>query len=201
MKQSELGLNLPRPEERVLVHRKAYKSGTDCRICAVQCRDQEQADHCAKTQVDIIDIVHHIHNNVSSSLSHLRDSLQREHNRFRSDTVKLSNSIELAVRLWLMIDIQNVKPGTYQTLHTIWPWPEASSLVDVVRSLRKTSFQGAVAMRQFPEVFNAFDMKRMEGFEVRWTENLSDHLCLEKKTIFLYYHVSVLTRMGQSIPQ
>ena len=115
--------------------------------------------------------------------------------------MKLSNSIELAVRLWLMVDIQNVKPGAYQTLHTAWPWPDASSLIDVVQSLRTQASPGVVAMRKFPEVFNAFDMKRMGGFEIRWTDNLSDHLCLDRKVIWLYYHVSVLMRMKLSIPK
>ena len=122
-------------------------------------------------------------------------------NRFPNDPVKLSNSIELAVRLWLMIDIQNVKPGAYQTLSTAWPWPDSSSLVDVVRSMRTRAPPGAVNIRQFPEVFNAFDMKRMAGFEIRWTDNPSDHLCLDKNVIWLYYHVSVLKRMEFSIPQ
>lgn len=158
------------------------------------------ADHCAKTQVDIVDIVHHVRSNVSSSLSDLRNSLQHIHNRFPSDAVKLSNSIELAIRLWLMIDIQNVKAGAYQTLDKAWPWPETSSLVDVVQSLRRRAPYGFVATQRFPEVFNAFDMKRMAGFEIRWTDNLSNHLCINGKVIWLYYHVSVLMRMEKSIP-
>lgn len=177
------------------------KSSNDLRICTGQCRDQKTADHSAQTHADIIDIVHHLCNNVDSSLSELCDSLRSVHNKFSNDAVKLSNSIELAVRLWLMIDVQNVKPGAYQTLHTAWPWPDTSSLIDVVQSLRLRAPPGVVATRQFPEVFNAFDMNRMGGFEIRWTDNLSDHLCLDKKVIWLYYHVSVLLRMGLSIPK
>ena len=184
-------------ERRSLVF---IESSTDRRTRIGQCRDQEVADHCAKTQVDIIDIVHHVRSNVSSSLSDLRDSLRHIHNRFPSDAVKLSNSIELAVRLWLMIDIQNVKAGAYQTLDRAWPWPETSSLVEVVQSLRRRAPHGFVATQQLPEVFNAFDMKRMAGFEIRWTDNLSNHLCIDEKVIWLYYHVSVLMRMRMSIP-
>lgn len=47
-------------------------------------------------------------------------------------SVKLWNSIELAVRLWLMIDIQDVKPDVYRTLRTAWPWLESVKLVDVL---------------------------------------------------------------------
>ena len=99
-----------------------------------------------------------------------------------------------------MIDIQNVKTGEYQTLDKAWPWPETSSLVEVVQSLRRRAPYGAVAPQQFPEVFNAFDMKRMAGFEIRWTDNLSNHLCIDGKVIWLYYHVSALIRMEMSIP-
>ena len=99
-----------------------------------------------------------------------------------------------------MIDIQNVKAGAYQTLDRAWPWPDTSSLVEVVQSLRTRAPHGAVATQQFPEVFNAFDMMRMAGFDIRWTDNLSNHLCIDGKVIWLYYHVSVLMRMRMSIP-
>lgn len=177
------------------------RSITDCEILAGQCRDQKAAEHCANTQVDIIDIVHHVCNNLSSSFSHLRNSLRLVHNKFPSDAVILSNSIELAVRLWLMTDIQNVKPGDYQTNDKAWPWPEASSLTDVVQSLRRRAPQGVIATHQFPEVFNAFDLTRMAGFKIRWTDNLSNHLSIDEKVVWLFYHVSVLMRMELSIPQ
>ena len=48
----------------------------------------------------------------------------------------MSNSIGLAGRLWLVIDIQDLKPGVYQTLRTAWPWLESLSLVDVLQSMR-----------------------------------------------------------------
>lgn len=51
---------------------------------------------------------------------------------FPNEAVKLWNSIELAVRLWLMIDIQDVKPDVYRTLRTAWPWLESVKLVDVL---------------------------------------------------------------------
>ena len=169
-------------------------------MAAGQCRDQKEAEHCAKTQVEIIDIVHHVRSNVSSSLSQLRDSLRQAHNSFPSDEIKVSNSIELAVRLWLMIDIQNVKPGGYQTTDRACPWPDASSLIDVVQGLHRRAPHGAIATQRFHEVFNAFDMTRMAGFEIRWTDILSNHLCIEGKVIWLFYHVSVLMRMELSIP-
>ena len=100
-----------------------------------------------------------------------------------------------------MINIQNVEAGGFQTLDKPWPWPETSSLVETVQSLRRGAPHGAVATQQFPEVFNAFDMKRMAGFEIRWTDNLSNHLCIDEKVIWLYYHVSVLERMRMSIPR
>ena len=187
--------------QELLPWEQPIKNGTDCCTCAGQCRDQKAAEHAAQTQVDIVDIVHHLHDNIGSSLGQLRDSLRRSYNGFPNDAVKLSNSIELAVRLWLMIDIRNVEPGAYQTVHTPWPWPDTSSLIDVVQILRRHASPATLATQQFPQLFNAFDMKRMGGFEIRWTDNLSDHLCLDQKVIWLYYHVSVLKRMEHSIPK
>ena len=165
-----------------------------------QCRTQAQTDHVAETQVDIVDIAQHINNNAASSLNDLRNSLHRAYPRFRNDPARLSNSIELAARLWLMINVQNTRPGGYRTtLQTAWPWPDGSSLVDVLQTLRSQAPSITASTQRFAEVFNGFELERIGGFRIEWTDNLSSHFHFEGKVIYLYYHVSVLNRMELSI--
>lgn len=166
-----------------------------------QCQNQTHLDHVAQTQLDIVDIARHINGNVGSSLEDLRRSLRRAYPRFPDNSVQLSNSIELTTRLWLMINVQNSKPGGYHTLRTAWAWPDTCSLVDVVQSLRRRAVPGVGSVQRFPDVLNAFDLGRMGGFRIEWTDNLAKHLSLEGKTIYLYYHVSALRRMQLSVPK
>lgn len=164
-----------------------------------QCQNQNPVDHVAQTQLDIVDIAQHINHNVGSSLGSLRASLHRAYPRFPNHSAKLSHSIELTTRLWLTINVQNTKPGGYHTLRTAWAWPDTSSLVDVVQSLRRRAVPGVGSIQRFPDVLNAFDLGRMGGFRVEWTDNLANHLSLEGKTIYLYYHVSALKRVQLSV--
>ena len=164
-----------------------------------QCRNQNRADHVAQTQLDIVDIAQHINSNVGSSLESLRGSLFDACPRFSNNSAQLSNSIELTTRLWLMINVQNLRPGGYHTLRTAWAWPDTFSLVDVVQSLRQRAVPVIGSIQRFPDVLNTFDLERIGGFRVEWTDNLANHLTLEGKAIYLYYHVSVLRRMELSV--
>ena len=164
-----------------------------------QCRSQNRVDHVAQTQLDIVDIAQHINGNINSSLTNLCDSLHRSYPRFHNDRARLSSSIELTVRLWLMINVQNRRPGGYRTLRMAWAWPDNSSLIDVVQSLRRRAAPGNVLIQRFPDVFNTFDVGRIGGFRIEWTDNLASHLSLDGKIIYLYYHVSVLKRMEMSV--
>ena len=164
-----------------------------------QCRNENPNDHVAQNQLDVVDIAQHINSNVDRSLSQLCDDLHRSYPRFANDPLRLSNSIELTARLWLMINVQNLRPGDYCTLPMAWAWPGTSTLVDVVQSLRRRPVPGIGWIQQFPDVFNAFEVCRMGGFRIEWTDNLASHLSLEGKTIYLYHHVSVLKRMEGSL--
>lgn len=86
-----------------------------------QCRNRDPVDPVdpiEQTQLDIVDIAQHINSNVNSSLFNPRDSLQRACPRCPNDQPQLSNLIELTVRSWLMIEVQNLRPGDYRTLRT-----------------------------------------------------------------------------------
>ena len=164
-----------------------------------QCRTQNQTDNVEETHVDIVDIAQHIDSNAASSLNDLRTSLHHACPRFPNEPAGLSNPIELVARLWLMINVQNTRPGRYRTLHAAWPWPDASSLIDVVQGLRTQAPPGATSTQRFADELNCFEVERIGGFRIKWTEALSYQLHLEGKVIYLYYHVSVLKRMRLSI--
>jgi hypothetical protein len=162
-----------------------------------QFRSQSASNHVAKTHTDIMDIAKEILANTAASMVDLRILIQQAYPRFGNDIPKLSNSIELAARLTLMINVRNQMPIDIHTLQMAIPWPETSSLVDVVGRLMKTAAPAPIAIKRIPKNINVFDLQRVGGFKFEWTDSLNDHLLLEDDTVYIYYHASVLDRMRE----
>jgi len=111
-----------------------------------------------------------------------------------SDREGLRHSVAFATRLWLMVQVQNVLPRSSQRPRAV-PWPPSSSLSDVVRKHFSQASQGSQPIKQFSSGFNACMLEKIGGFVIRWTDELSSHLRLDDKTIYLYQHASVLKCM------
>jgi hypothetical protein len=106
---------------------------------------------------------------------------------------KYDSAIFLAVRLWLMINVgspnlQRVFPGKS---NIIWS-PDSS-----INSLLETQFPHHPTMLsapQLPRNLNVYELERVAGLDVVWTDHLTDHLQLDLdlNRINIYHHVSVL---------
>jgi hypothetical protein len=106
----------------------------------------------------------------------------------------LENSINLAVRLWLMIPVGSfshaVGPG-----QTVVPWTDGT-----VQALLSSHFDGEPILDtpvKLGKVFNARNIERIGGIRIVWTDNLADHLrmrdddtgvCIFHYASFLKYH-------------
>jgi hypothetical protein len=106
----------------------------------------------------------------------------------------VENSINLAVRLWLMIPVGSfshaVGPG-----QTVIPWTDGT-----VQSLLSAHFDGNPILDtpvKLGKVFNARNIERIGGIRIVWTDNLADHLrmrdddtgvCIFHYASFLKYH-------------
>ena len=114
------------------------------------------------------------------------------------DSVK--NAIDLAICLWLMLNtttpgLRNFPGRSYLV------WQETESLDDFIeRSLPGT--QPISVSSRWPQSLTLFNLERIGGFEIVWTDHLADHLFLDEDlgTIKVYHHAYVLQchRSGNS---
>ena len=106
------------------------------------------------------------------------------------DSVK--NAIDLAICLWLMLNtatpgLRNFPGRSYLV------WEENESLDDLVkRSLPVT--QPISISSRWPQSLTLYNLERIGGFEIVWTDHLADHLFLDEDlgTIKVYHHAYVL---------
>ncbi|KAL2356585.1 hypothetical protein BJ546DRAFT_838594 [Cryomyces antarcticus] len=168
----------------------------------VQCHASHEAKHAAATHRDILDIVDHISRHSDQSKEMLQASLQIAHPRLGTLPDKLGNSIELAVRLWLMIEIRTSAPGPeeYLSLQPAIPWPERYSVAELVRHHFTTSPPAYVTGKmRFSKLLNARNLTKIGGFQLLWTDNLLDHLAIkEEKGICVYFHAAVMQQIRAS---
>ena len=108
----------------------------------------------------------------------------------------LDNSIDLAVRLWLMIPIGGfshaVVPG-----QTVLPWTVGSISDVLTKNFDENPLLDTPV--KLGKVFNAMNIERIAGIRIIWTDNLADHLrmrdddtgvCIFHYASFLRYHQS-----------
>ena len=150
-----------------------------------QCYWEKQNMHVLCTRQDFVDMIGMIRETPNSEMSELLIRIQTNRPEW-SDRDCLRNSIAFATRLWLMVQVQNVLPGSSQRPRAV-PWPSSSSLTDVVHKHSSQASQGSQPIKQFSSEFNACILEKIGGFVIRWTDELSSHLRLDDKTIYLYH--------------
>ena len=135
----------------------------------------------------------------TQSLEQVIDVIQTERPGLAITLSKLVHSIELVVRLWLLMDIRNRMPSNPYQLQTSIPWHDSSSLSSVLETYitsHQHSWDGVIA--KFPGYFNLYDMKRIGGIKVEWTNNLTLHLTMKGPVLYIFHGVSILRRICES---
>lgn len=98
------------------------------------------------------------------------------------DTLGLNRSINLAMRLWLMINVQDPEfEGNRHGVSCV-QWDDESTLKDFVRkTFPQPQWQvGSRSSRLGPH-FTAVFMQRVCGLKIEWTTNLRDHLLFDRR--------------------
>jgi hypothetical protein len=161
--------------------------GSQCRLA----RQYDDPQNQVCTQRNICDIVFQLRNGehrdkIIAELA-LKTNLTQE-----DDEKLLCNTIDLAVRLWLMVHIGNVQRGV--TGQTALLWREGC-LKDCISS----HFQHQRVLTdtvKFEKAFNARNVERIADVVIRWTPNLVDHLRLiddgKKPVLNIFHHASFL---------
>ncbi len=156
--------------------------------------------HYAKTFADILSIVETLVGGFSGTFAELRDSIQsRIGNTGSATPSKISLSLELAVRLWLMSNVRNLMPADWHQLQSSIPWPDALSLKSVLD--QQYEWRGGDPGARFPEYLNVYHMNKIAGFRVEWTNSLTLHLAIRGSVIYVFHNVSTLRRMRESLSE
>lgn len=107
------------------------------------------------------------------------------------DRAVVDDSITLAARLWLMLHVGDFQ-HSYTPGQTAVEWNEGTLKACVDRRFSPThSLDTSVKL---PKGFNAFQLRRIAGIKVAWTNNLADHLLLREddSKVLIFHHASFL---------
>jgi hypothetical protein len=134
----------------------------------------------AKTYEDIFHVVNVLRDHGDSQRPELRSLLS---SRFRSsDDLGLDRSMNLAIRLWLMINVQEPEFGGIRHGATCVQWDDETTLQAFVQKLFPQSrWQVTSRASRLGPHFTAAFMQRVCGLTVEWTTNLQDHLRLDRQ--------------------
>jgi hypothetical protein len=150
---------------------------------------------------DIIAIADQLRNN--DSKGEIQKALLALDTQQRNEQVKeqmAEGSIRLGVRIFAMVD---TGPPSGNRTHGPAPLPWQDNNVDLQTILAKyftTSFADP-GNTKFDEDFTAFNLQRLAGLEIRWTDNLADHLRLieNDRTLCIFHHATFLRRQRSGI--
>ncbi|MCJ1455807.1 hypothetical protein MMC28_006163 [Mycoblastus sanguinarius] len=123
-------------------------------------RDPDHGALAATTHEDITFVVTALSKGRNSRRREIRQTLQ---SRFpHSDDLAIDESINLALRLWLMLNVLDDHQNVHLKQTPAIQWNEQATL-------------------KLDHDFTALNLVRYSGIEIRWTSSLQDHLSLERK--------------------
>lgn len=133
----------------------------------------------AKTYKDVFFIVNVLRDNGNSQRPKIRELLLP---RFRSsDELELNRSINLVIRLWLMVNMQESQFEGLRHGVTCIQWDDDSTLLAFLQSLFPHSRWKITAQSsRLGPYFTATFMQRVCGLSIEWTTSLHDHLRLDR---------------------
>ena len=101
------------------------------------------------------------------------------------------NSINLVARLLLMIKFGDIPHECGGGRHIEW---DHGSLQVFVHKYFSRPPTGGYERIKLEKTFNALNLQRIAGVQIRWTDNLADHLRMmdDDKTVAVFHHVSFL---------
>jgi hypothetical protein len=154
----------------------------------------------AKTHEDILHIAGSLAGRTLWTRPQLREHLQLY---FRdAEDLAIDYSINLALRLWLMLNVRDVELGVQTLQKPAIQWDDASTLEDFVASqFPPSNWPLAERKARLDPFFTAANMVRICGLKLEWTESLEDHLRLDRraKVLSIYPYKNCLVRHLNSL--
>jgi hypothetical protein len=161
---------------------------TQCGLVVNECTAQSYEDI-----VEIVQVLQAPEASREGIKSSLRLSLTSSPT-VNSDEI-LSNTIDLAVRLWLMINIGDFQKILMPGRPISW---SQGSLQNLITSIfcEKNVLKERVKLEK---LFNAHNLSRIAGIQIVWTSNLADHLRMQDDDtrVAVFHHVFFLENQLQ----
>jgi hypothetical protein len=114
----------------------------------------------------------------------------------RSEEVKeqmAEGSLRLAVRIFAMVDTGPTSGKRIQGPAPL-PWKDDTSSLRAVLANHFTKSTTNPRGVKFHKSFTVFNIQRFAGLEIRWTDNLADHLRFieDDTTLCIFHHITFL---------
>lgn len=141
---------------------------------------------CVATHSELLDIVAMLRTSRDDQASLVRDLSERGR-ASNANSKQFEATIILAARLLSMLSIGEIDNCIPPGRTVIWQQGP----------LRESIATGFPASKieeseNLPKIFKATNLKKFAGIEVRWTNNLADHLSMEGDEVRIFHHVSFL---------
>jgi hypothetical protein len=169
-----------------------------------QCHDAliNQGQHVlARTDQDILELVHQLENSITRDAikEHLRLRISRRH-RPDEDEI-LDRTIDLATRLYLMVNVALVYPVISGQTQLKW---DSGTLKDFLADyFSEPQVLGNEGIK-LERTFTASNLERIAGIHIKPTNNLADHLRMidkDDKVVAIFHHASFLRRQNRCVRQ
>jgi hypothetical protein len=157
--------------------------------CRLALHDSDQ-NICVKTHQDIADIVHQIKQPLRRET--IRENLKTRLAMTSHGTEEIiNNSIDLAVRLLLMIEIGGFQYGI--SSHTSLTWVDGTLKGLLQERFNQLCILGSERVK-LSKIFNARNLERIAGIQITWTSNLADHLRMrdDDTRVSVFHYASFL---------
>jgi hypothetical protein len=169
-------------------------SRTDSYFCyyQTQCELVRHGNDCsARSHLDIIKMVQLLQAQTATR-EDIKSSLRSKLPKPEADDVEdvLNNSVDLALRLWLMVNVGGFRrilmPG--RSLH----WTDG-----YLRNFLISKFSLQKVLKEhvkLEKLFTAYNLARIAGIEIVWTSNLADHLRMQDDDtrVAIFHHAFFL---------
>jgi len=148
-----------------------------------------------RTHQHVSDITEILRENLDRSQAQEKVRLKNYQNKSHDqDNKALNASLNLAVRLMLMVEIGGVPNGFSGNAPLLWEEGKLSHVLAKHFAPPLTRSQEHVRLGK---VFTARNIERIAGIKIRWTGNLADHLRLfdsddDEMVVNIFHHASFL---------
>lgn len=153
----------------------------------------------ATTHQQILSTVDLLRNNRNARRPQLRTSLEQIFPN--APITSLNRTIDVAIRLWLMVNLREEKFHDLGLHRPCRQWNDDDSLCDFLHSLfPETKWQLTAKESRIGPDFTAQFMAKVCGLTLEWTTSLEDHLRLDRKksALWIFPYKNVLEALRAS---